>query len=235
MALKDLVADRGKVAEGMIETIISGFVRYELNPNEIVFTPEGAALNNDAKVLIYLVAALGWQYVIEEKHNTDTKPADLEETLGIPGGTLRPVLKKLKDAHLLTVVDGHYSIRPSNLDAIGRAARGEKSAQTAKKVTKKSKARPGKETSSPLSEGDTNKTKKKSGVPIRSSLDELIGDGFFNEFRTLGQVSDRLHEQAIIAKVTSLSGPAAEFVRDKKLQRKKIENKGKQVWAYKAI
>ena len=46
MALKDLVADRGKINEGMIESIISDFIRYDPGTYEIVLTPAGVALGN---------------------------------------------------------------------------------------------------------------------------------------------------------------------------------------------
>ena len=235
MALKDLVVDRGKITEEMVEKIIANFVHYELDPNAIVFTPEGASLKNDAKTLIYLVAILGWQYVIGEEHQADTRPAALEIALGIHGGTLRPILKKLKDSHLLAVVEGHYSIHPSNLDAISRVVRGEMQVPTPSKSAKTSKAKSNNKKVTPRTEENTKKTTKKPGVPIRASLEQLIADGFFVEYRTLGQVSERFHELAIMTKVTSLSGPIADFVRDKKLQRKKIKQKEKQVWAYKAV
>ena len=234
MALKDLVYEHGKVAEEMIEKIISGLANYELNPNAIVFTSKGTSLNNVEKVLIYLTATLGWQYVANDDYRPDTKPADLETALGIPGGTLRPTLKKMKDSHLLTVVNGHYSIHPSKLGAVAQAIAGEKSVHTPRNSAKTPKAKSRNEKGTPRPEGDPDKTKKKSGVPIRSSLNQLIAEGFFVEHRTLRQISNRLDELAIITKVTSLSGPIADFVRDKKLQRKKIEHKGKQIWAYKA-
>lgn len=234
MALKDLVYEHGKVAEEMIEKVIANFVNYELNPNAIVFTSEGTCLNNDAKVLVYLTATLGWQFVVDDDYKPDTKPATLEMALGIHGGTLRPILKRMKDSHLLTVANGHYSIHPSKLGAVAQAIRGEKSAPAAKKSAKtpRAKSSNGKET--PLSKGVTNKAKKKPGVPIRASLNRLIAEGFFVEYRTLGQISHRLHELAIIAKATSLSGPIAEFVKKNKLERKKFEHKRKQIWAYKA-
>jgi hypothetical protein len=82
-----------------------------------------------------LVAVLGWKY-LDEEVQVSTKPSDLEARLGIAGGTLRPLIKKLKDANLLVTVDGHYSVRVSNLHAIGSAVRGEKpvlSKRTAKR------------------------------------------------------------------------------------------------------
>ena len=231
MALKDLVVDRGKINEEMVEKIIANFARYELDPNVIVLTPEGAALKNDAKILVYLVAALGWQYVISEEYQADTRPAALEKALGIPGGTLRPALKKMKEAHLVTVTDGHYSIHPTNLNAISLIVQDEKITPTTSKSAKKAKSKNRK--GKLRTEGDTNKTKKKPEISIPSSLDRLIVEGFFVDDRTLSQVYDRLQELAINTKLTSLSGPIADLVRDEKLKRKKIKQNGKRVWVYK--
>ena len=58
---------------------------------------------------------------------------------------------------------------------------------------------------------------------------------FFSEFRTLKQIVERFHEIAVIAKATSLSGPVANLVRDKKFERKKLDENGKKVWAYRAL
>lgn len=243
MALKDLVADRNKITEDMIEDIISDYVRYDPSTYEIVLTPQGVNLNNDAKVLVVLVALMGWKYVVEDVPKIDTKPAALEALTGIPGGTLRPVLKKLKDSHLLGVSEGSYSVRIANLDAVARAVKGEKPVGPQKpraRKTKNSTQKTLSESSSLEAENNAggafgNKARRKTGVPIRASLARLLDAGFFADWRTLGQVVARLHEMAIIAKPTSLSGPMAELVRDGKLERKKIMEGAKEVWSYKAV
>ena len=234
MALKDLIVDSGAVAEEVIEKIISVYVKYEVDPPAIVFTPESNALGNVEKVIVYFVAVLGWKYVVDEPPVVSTKPADLEEALGIHGGSLRPVLKKLKDNHFLVVADGHYSIRASNFAAAGRVVSGENHLSASLPKSKNTKAG---DASGSADTAATNpaKPKKKAGVPIKSSLEALLDDGFFSEFRPLAQIVERLHEIAVIAKVTSLSGPVADLVRDKKLKRKKVDENGKQVWAYRAL
>lgn len=234
MPLKELVADRAKITEEMIEKIVADYIRYDPIPYEIVFTPKGAALNNDSKILVYLVAVLGWQYVVDEEKSIGTKPADLKAVLGIPGGTLRPTLKKFKDAHLVTVADGHYSVRAAILDAIARTVTGEKTVTASKRSPKKTKANPTATIADKQATEEVEKDKRKSTVPIRPSLSRLVEQGYFKDYRTLSQVVERLHEQAIIAKATSLSGPIAELVRDGTLERKKIDDRGKQVWGYKA-
>ncbi len=140
MALKDLIVDSGAVAEDMIEKIISAYVRYEIDPPAIVFTPESNTLDNAAKVIVYFTAVLGWRYVLDEPPIVSTKPADLEHALGIPGGTLRPVLKKLKDNHILVISDGHYSIRASNLGAAEKLINGETHLRASKPKSKGTKA-----------------------------------------------------------------------------------------------
>ena len=40
MALKDLIVDSGTVTEALIEEIVSAYVKYEIDPHAIVFTPE---------------------------------------------------------------------------------------------------------------------------------------------------------------------------------------------------
>lgn len=234
MPLKDLVADRSKITEEMIEKIIADYIRYDPTTYEIVFTPKAAALNNDSKILVYLVSVLGWQYVVDDERSVDTKPADLEAVLGIPGGTLRPALKKLKDAHLLTVADGHYSVRAAKLDVIARTAAGEKMVTASKRSPKKTKHSPIATVADKQATEEVEKDKRKSTIPIRPSLSRLVEQEYFKDYRTLSQVVERLHEQAIIAKVTSLSGPIAELVRDGTLERKKVDDGGKQVWGYKA-
>src|SRR6202043_993398 len=104
-ALKDLVVDHREITEERIEKIIAPYLRYNTAVQKMIWTPEANALTNDAKVLVFLVGALGWQYVLDQSHDVPTKPADLESALGIAGGTLRPILKKLKDLHLLLVED----------------------------------------------------------------------------------------------------------------------------------
>lgn len=238
MALKDLIADRDKLTEAAIEGIVRDYVRYDPGSYDVVLTPAGLALNNDAKVLVFLVAIAGWSYVADEVRPVDTRPAALEQMTGIAGGTLRPTLKKLKDAHLVVSTSEGYAIRVANLDAIGSVIAGEKA--TVRPARRKAKRSTVDEDSGTAggaessSESRVGKGRRKNGVPIRGSLARLVESGFFEEERTLGQVVARLHEMAIIAKTTSLSGPIADMVRSGKLARKKVTEGGKDVWSYRS-
>jgi len=238
MALKDLVADRSKLTEEAIEKIVRDYVRYDPGSCDVVLTPAGMALGNDAKILVLLVAIAGWPYVVEEVPSIDTKPAALEQMTGIPGGTLRPILKRLKDSHLVVSTSDGYVVRVANLDAIGRVVAGErvveKSAGRRPRPPTKGEDDRGTGSAGSPAESRRSKEHRKARVPVRASLSRLVDDGFFSNERTLGEVVARLHEMAIIVKTTSLSGPVAEMVRSGKLVRKKVTEGGKGVWSYRA-
>lgn len=225
MALKDLVADKAALTEETIEDIVGNYVRYDAVSGEIVFTPAGIALKNDKKVLVHLTAILGWPYVTDKPPTTATRPADLAAALGIPGGTLRPILKALKDVHLIAANDGSYMVRSANLDAIASIVRGSAKLPAAKRL--------GKSKSVPARSKNATPTKKASGRST-TKIVSWIKEGYFNDWRTLKDVHQRLHEHGVIVELTSVSGPLLRAVQGGLLARKKMEVAGKTVWAYRS-
>ncbi len=236
MALKDLVADHRMLAEETVEKIVAPYVRYDPAAHKIVWTPQAKSLGNDTKVLVFLVAVLGWQYVVDENQDVATKPADLERELGIVGGTLRPILKNLKDSHLLAVADGHYRVQLANLDSIEAAITGERPEAARKDRARKSirirREDADGERPDPVS-GAKKRSRRASGR-LKTFLTKWAGDGFFNEPKTLANLLERYHEYGVITKQTSLSGLMLEAVREGLLARTKVDVGGKQVWAYRA-
>lgn len=230
MALKDLIADKKKITEETIEDIVSKYVRYDPTREEIVLTPDGSTLSGEKKLLVYLVAVLGWEYIVEEVPQVPTRPVDLAATLGISGGTLRPMLKKLSDGRLLTKNDGGYTVQFANLDTIASIIKGTKTASATKsKVQTKKKAAA---TKNPPKKAKAGSGGTKTGSQLGPVLSGWIADGFFSNPRTLADVQRRFHEEAIIVKRTSLSGLLLRAVRNRQLKRKKAEVDGKSVWAY---
>lgn len=236
MALKNLVAQKATMTEEAIEGIVSDYVRYDTDEKEIAFTPDFAALANKGKVLTYLVAIQGWPFVSEEAIATSAKPADIGEMLGIPGGTLRPILKDLKDGHLVAVKNGAYSVRASNLAAI-ESAIGSPSGGTG--TRKKSRSRKtSKKKNRTTSQSDTRPQDQQSGsgkrknAGLKDKIDKWITDGWFDSGKTTADVKDRFHDEAIIVAVTSIPGYLINAVRDEALTRKKEEVGGKKVWVY---
>ena len=230
MALKDLVADHRKINEETIEKVVAPFVRYDPAAHKIIWTPEGRALKNEAKILVFLVALLGWQYVLEEAQEISSKPGYLESELGIQGGTL----KRLKDTHLLAETDGHYRVQLANLASVEAAIFG---GPTAAKSSGRSRT----STNTKREAKDGTKsagTRKAKGRLAPGRLGILLtsgaNEGFFNKPRTLGSLLERYHEHGVITKLTSLSGLMLQAVQTGVLTRTKVAVDGKQVWAYKS-
>jgi hypothetical protein len=223
MTLRDLVAKKSEIAESVIEAMVSKYVRYYTDTMEIGFTSAGSELGGENKVLVYLVALLGWRYVTESPPAITTKPADLERALGIAGGTLRPLLKSLKDAHLISPSAEGYSVREGNLEAIAAIINGDK-----KPLRRKVAAAP----KAAGTKKDGTAAKRSSGSPISSKLDAWITEGFFKTPRTLRAVCEHLHEHGVIARQTSISGPLLKAVQQGRVTRRKISEDGKEVWAY---
>jgi hypothetical protein len=161
--------------------------------------------------------------VLDEPPSVSTKPADLEKVLGIPGGSLRPFLKNLKDNHMIASSSDGYSVREGNLEAVAATISGEKKSSRRKamggpKATRAKATVPG--------------TKRASSSPISLKLEAWLSDSFFDTPRTLDAVHKRLHEHGVIAPQTSISGPLLKAVQQGRLTRQKVSEDGREVWAY---
>ena len=245
MALKNLIAQKAKLTEEAIEDIISEYARYDTEEREIVFTPEAVALSNKAKVLVFLVAQQGWPFVLDEAIDVEVTPSHMEELLGIQGGTLRPLLKDLKDRNVLLAKSGKYSIRPSSFDVIKAEIHGVKvsPSRTRKRVEKRRSTKTDKgnesDTNPTLSDnhksGKTPRNSKHGGLSPGKSFDDLVSSGFFGDGKTLADVQERLHEQAIIINQSSLPKYLLKAIRDGRLSREKVTVGSKRVWVYKTV
>src|SRR4051812_34111702 len=133
MALRDLVAEKGALDEAVIERIVEPYVRYDVDAKEIHFMPAFAGLSNKAKILVYLVALQGWRFVTDEPRLSDARPADIEAATGIPGGSLRPVLRGLSENHQVSERGSRYSIRGTSFSAVEAELNGGEERVTARR------------------------------------------------------------------------------------------------------
>lgn len=236
MPLKNLVAQKAIITEAAIEEIIAKYARYDIDESVIVFTPAAAELSNKGKILVYLVALQGWPYVSESEVSTEAKPAIIEETIGIIGGTLRPVLKDLKDRHVILQRGGAYSVKSSSLDAIRvEIGMNEGNASTPRKRKgrkKPSAAKAGGDVQTDSSKRKTPAKKRPAASGQAEAFDSWLMEGFFDEPRTLADVQQRFHEEGILVPQSNLPKHLLRGVRNKRVTRRKQEVKGKRVWVY---
>jgi hypothetical protein len=233
MPLKNLMVTKSEVIEKQIEAIVSEYVRYDPRSKEILLLPTSTSLLNRSRVLTYLVALQGWPFVTNEQVATTATPAQMSRILGIRGGTLRPILKELKDKQLVSVQGRSYSAPVVALPAIGREIIGPESAGLDN--TKRQQAQRNQE--SPRvgrQRARKPKTQTKTKGSVASFFDSLISGGYFNKPRTLTDIKERFHEKGLIVPKTSIPQYLLKAIRptDGRLRRKKHEISNKRVWVY---
>lgn len=125
MGLKDLAASRASVNEEAIEEIVKDFIRFDVDDQSLVLTSEASALTVRQKILAYLTANEGWCYVSSEVSASPVAPKDLEDPLGLGGGTIRGKLSELVRENLIKKDGKGYRIRSANLSKIRKEVIGE--------------------------------------------------------------------------------------------------------------
>lgn len=102
MPLKDLVVKEQEVSEELLEQILAGNAQLATDTKNVILTREGGQLTARAKILLILAAQHAWAFVsADEETDASLTVKQLEEQTGLPGNTLRPGLKALKDAHII--------------------------------------------------------------------------------------------------------------------------------------
>ena len=233
MALKDLVASKATLNEAAIEAIVSKYVRYDLDHKEVALTPAGAALPAKKKVLVYLVALQGWAFVSDEEVPHDASPADLGDRLGMPGGTIRPMLMDLKDRHFIASKDNRYSVRAANLPSITSELNEDEGARAAKKpASARRKAKEPAQAASPGRRRNSSGGKRGSQA---AKFEAWIDQGYFGQARSLNDVAKKFRQAGVIVARTSIPQLLLKAVRNERLNREEAEVAGKSVWVYRRV
>ena len=225
MALKDLVLSKATLTEEVIEKIVSGRVHYDVDECTISLTASGASLPAKKKLLTYLVALQGWPYVTDSSVHTDASPAELEQQLGIPGGTIRPMLTELRDKHLLSNKGGRYSVRAGGLHAITAELQGTAMPDEVKPAS----AAPRRSRASSAE----NRRVKGAKTGSQSALfARWIEEGFFDQPRRHADVVKKFRQAGVVVSPTSMPQLFLKAVRGGQLERNEAEVSGRSVWVY---
>ena len=221
MPLKDLVVTE-RLTETQIEEIVSGYVQYHVASKEVTLLPASRNLSTKAKALIYLVALQGWIYIANEPIQVAAKPAQIEKALKIKGNTLRPVLKELKDSHLVKIDGRSYTVPVSALSYIraelNKSTDGDQGGS--KKQTKKTKHL----------EASGKKTPTAPSPSI--FFDTLAQSDYFDEPRSLADIHQRFRQATINIPKSSLPSILIKAVRVNLLDRERREIGGSRVYVY---
>jgi hypothetical protein len=124
--LESLVVDQREVDRGVLARGLAPFIRVDREKRTYAFLPAvKERLDNRRIVLASLLARKALGLLISD-YTEACPPRVLESETGIPGGTLRPVLKDLSGKRLLTKQGEGYLVANYSLDsaisAIGKPA-----------------------------------------------------------------------------------------------------------------
>jgi hypothetical protein len=124
MALRDLAASRASVNEDTIEELVKEYVRYDVDDDLVVLTSEASKLSIRSKILVFLAANEGWAYVVEDKTIAGATPKEMEDPLGLKGGSLRAKLVDLVRDSLIKKDGKGYRIVSANLAKVRKEVLG---------------------------------------------------------------------------------------------------------------
>ena len=247
MALKDLIADKGALDEASIERIVGPYLRYDVEAQELTFLQSFVSLSNKAKILVYLVALQGWKFITEEPIPSDARPADIESATGIPGGSLRPLLRELTENHYLSERSSRYSVRATSLTIVEAELKGDGNGTAAprSRLPRRKLSRRTQETQAGTAAGGIQTEEEPGAVASRrgrklsgktgnvaATFERWIDEGYFDEPRTLADVQKRFRREAIMVPQTSLPGYFLGAVRKGRLNREEKTVGSRTVWAY---
>ena len=102
MSLKRLLVSEQQLTEEILDQLLSDYVRLVHETRRVTLTPAGGALTGRAKVVLVLAAQHAWRFLApDEEQDTSLPIREIEQLTGLPGNTLRPILKDLTDRRLL--------------------------------------------------------------------------------------------------------------------------------------
>jgi hypothetical protein len=214
MPLSDLIVTNKEISENLIEKVLKDRVELVQDGNKVVLTREGSTYPNKIKVLLFLSGGKAWELL--DHVSLSFTPVEMEKTVGIPGNSLRPILKEISDNYMVNNDRGKYQITAKGIYEL------EKLLENITKIdTRGKKSKP-------------KKIRVLGGPTKTMAIDELLKEGYFSTPRDNGEIISELGRRGVTIKQTSLPSFILPLLRKKVLTRDyKLKDKRK-VWAYKA-
>jgi len=109
MSISDLIVKESEVGEAAVEKLLKPYVQLVDN-GEISFNGAFFDLKADEKIAVALIAKSSWRFVKgKESYAGGMKNEELEKVTALPGNTVRPKIKELRDKLLIRTDSGIHS------------------------------------------------------------------------------------------------------------------------------
>jgi hypothetical protein len=115
MALEELLVDTRELDRELVGSVLFPYLRIDRATCEIVPLPAWDDAPNEVRVLLYLLARRAMRALeLELPGARDAaSPVEIERATGIPGGSVRPALKRLLKARIVAKQNGIGYIVPN--------------------------------------------------------------------------------------------------------------------------
>jgi hypothetical protein len=217
----NLVMPGTSSAEAHVVRIIAPYVRYDLATETVVMLPAALARGDRERILLYLVALLGWRSVKPDSAPAaGARPGELAAALQLGDDQLRRLLDELSAERLIRARDGRYEADAGQLPVIeqllaARSAPFEGDPRMAESAARRDGGPPGNPT--PM-------------MRIRN----LIREGWFAQPRSANDVLAELRRRGAAYRPTDLTRQLLILSRSGELRRAKGYPPGgtREVWIY---
>ena len=173
MALQDLVMNNKQISADLVENLLKGRVELIQEGKKVILTKDGMRLPNRSKILLFLVGGKAWELL--DGDGWSSSPSVMEEVLGIPGNTLRPILKSFTDSFLVKSEKGKYQILSKGIYEF-------------ETILDEGENRGIDISGSDSGIGKSAPIKKIVGGPSKSkAIEELMSEGYFSDLRDLAK------------------------------------------------
>lgn len=95
MSLDALVVDARELDRDLVASVLAPYLRIDRSTCEIVTLDPWDDAPNDIRVLLYLLARRAMLALSLPVKRDSASPVEIERATGIPGGSVRPALKRL--------------------------------------------------------------------------------------------------------------------------------------------
>ena len=119
--LARLVADESEMNREVLASVLADKVRLDLGRGSFTFLQGVRARLGGRGLVVTALLAQQALHLLQDRHPAGLAPRELEFTTGIPGGTLRPILKRLADRGLARKDEtGVYTVPGYVLEDVAR-------------------------------------------------------------------------------------------------------------------
>lgn len=111
--LEDLVVDVVELDCELVRTVLLNYIRIDRTTGEVIPLAAWDNTRNEVRIILYLLARRAIHALGLPQPQVAATPREIEQATGIPGGTVRPALQRLRRDRLVSKVENNGYLIPN--------------------------------------------------------------------------------------------------------------------------